>query len=603
MLRNNHLFGLNRLLFGVLPWIFLGGLLSTLPAQSLPSSGPDSTTTDSLKRKPKQVKIRTLKVDPNALLEGKNHRKRLEYSLPEVLETDLLGRQPGFVNSLGQIGKPYRRTWMGVEAGLFRPEGVFFNPYTGAEDVYTVDPSQGLTFFDTRTPYVNLYYAQGKEDLSQLKVDISQNVHPLVNVGLLYYRRNSSGVYQEFETSHDNLGFTARVQSPRERYQGFLSGYFQGANDFLNGGVRQGYEFEELFFKSRQPVALQGASLRKFVRAVNYKHMYSILLSQGWERDTSSRSDSARIKTWSSPHTLLVSNGFTLDGFDQEFNDSGVDSSLNQYQFAVYPTLGDSSFFYERFKQSRWRADLGLTYRFTTQPFETGHRVELGWEEIQFEKNLQTTALRKFKTSWDGDVALRTGLFEIQADAKLHNTISNLFNPETFAEVGGSIGLPAEVRDYEVKDAGPIFKEQDSVRIVVSHRPLRISFRSIVHAQNPTLQQAFGQGWPGNEFQSNPNLENVQFQHARVGLNWTGKSKYVRGEDIPASSFGINAFVSRLSSVVFWDEKMVLNQSQADEFLRFMDWRPGLGWAGKNCFWKTHLLINWQIPMQDWIRC
>lgn len=526
---------------------------------------------DSTKPVAKKVRIRTLEVNPDRLIDGLEFRKPVEYRLSTVIEPDLLGRQSGFVNSLGQIGKPYRRTVMGVESAFFRPEGLYFNPYTGAEDVYTIDVAHGLSYFDTRTPFVNIYYGQGKADLTQLRVDISQNISPFVNVGLLYYRRGSSGVYKEFLTSHNNLAATLNVHTPRDRYKAFFAAYFQEANDNMNGGVRQGFAFEDLFEKSRQPVALESAVMQRLVRAAHFRQTYSLIGNKVILPDSMKMGDSADvIQVVQRPHQLLVYNSFGVDGFDQEYTDGSVDSLLNFYQFPVYPTLGDSSFFYERFKQTRYKADGGITYRLKTERFQTGHRFEVAFEQVVFEKNHIERNLSRFSNTWKGDLHLRTAPFDINADAKVQNTVSNLFNTQPYAELGGSIGFPGEVEDYTYKEAGPIQKELDSTIVYVLHRPLRAEVRSIVQGRNPTLQQAYGAGWAGNHFISNENLRNVRFQHLRLGLTYQGKRERVRGAEVPGMEMSLFGFVSRLNGLIYYDSSMVLQQAASNENLQYV---------------------------------
>lgn len=526
--------------------------------------------TDSLKPA-KLVRIRTLNVDPGAMFNNLPSRTPVAHSLRTLMEPDLLWRLPGFYNWLGQIGKPYRRTMYGIESKYFNPEGLFLDPFTGTENVQIIHPESGLSFFDTRTPYVNVYYGQGQANLAQLRVDVSQNVHPFINVGLMYFRRNSSGVYKNFSTGHNNLALTANGHTKNERYNAFFSwGFHEGIDEF-NGGVEQGFAYEDLFNNSLQPVALSEALLRKYARSLNFKHTFSILNGSGPSQDTTWTADSTmKVVTREHPHSLRLYNSFLIDGYSSEYTDKGLDSTLNQVQFPVYPTFGDSSFFYERYTQSRQKADAGIAYRFSLRRLETGHRFEVAGERITFEKNLHDRALTRFSTMWKGDVRLTTLPFELRGDGKVQNSVTNFFRPETFAELGGSLGILKSVVDYTWKDAGPIASELDSVTKIVEHRPLRIELRSTVHGRNPSMQQAFGAGWAGNRFESDSTLRNTRMNHLRLGIAYQGKSKWERLGELPGNEFALTAFISRLNGVIYYDSSMQLVQTGSSEYLQFL---------------------------------
>lgn len=550
---------------------------------NLPINLTDTTTGDSAKVK--NVRQRTVSVDLELLLNNRNPRDAVSYWLPTLMEPDPLWRQQGFYAWLGQIGKPYRRYLYGLEGSYFREPGVYINPYTGAEDVYTIDPEHGNLYFDTRTPFVNVYYGQGKADLAQLRVDIAQNINPFVNVGLWYYRRNAAGVYNNFSTSHDNIGLTANGHTPNERYNVFLSSNLHQGNDDLNGGVSQVFSYEELFNKASQPVVLSEATLRRMHKSVALKHSFRLtgdtvmpidttwtLQDSVWSAaDSSWKIDSLmEVATKRQPHRLQVYNGFLVDYFHNQFTDTLIDPAINAVQFPVYPTLGDSAFFYERFRQTRYRVDGGLSYRFKLAKLETGHRVEIAAERIDFNKNLRTRTQNKLTTSWWGDLRVSPGPFEVLADARVQTMVNNLFSVENYVEIGGSLGLPNEVFDYARKVPGPIRTELDSILVSKTHRPITFDVRSIVYARNPTLQQAYGVGWPGNTIESDTALSNTIMQHLRGGITYRAKSRWTKFGEVPGTELGLSAFVSRLNQMIYYDTTMQLVQAPRSTYLQWM---------------------------------
>ncbi|HEX2899297.1 MAG TPA: putative porin, partial [Bacteroidia bacterium] len=252
----------------------------------------DTLATDS--PKVKKVKIKTDWLDPVALMNGYAHRQDADFKLDELMYPDFIDRAGGFATTLGQWGKPYQRYRYGTEASNFE-QGHYVNPINGNENVYFLDPQYEMRYYDTRTPYVNAYYAQGKADAAQLRIDVAQNVHPLVNVSLLYYRRQCNGVYNNFVTDHNTLGATSNFHTLNERYQAYGHFLLQKHDDALNGGVlviQDSIQFQ----KGTQPVLLESANYRRLSRAGSFRHFYRIT------KDTAD----AR-------HQLQVYNGFIAD--------------------------------------------------------------------------------------------------------------------------------------------------------------------------------------------------------------------------------------------------------------------------------------------------
>lgn len=526
----------------------------------------------------KVVTQRTLNWDLARLRDNLNYLQLVSYRLQEVMEPDLLWRQDGHYTWLGQIGKPYRRSIYGLDGSNFRGQGVFINPYTGAEDAYIPDPEANLLYFDTRTPYINVYFGQGKADLSQLRVDLSQNINPFVNVGLWYYRRVANGVYNSFTTDHQNLGFTVNGHTPNERYQAFLSGTVHDGKDQINGGVEQNFflseldsTYEELFGKTLVSVAIDDAVLRRRNQTFTFFHSYRISGDTLPYQDTVWAADTVqRIRTAQRPNRLRIYNGFLFQVFENEYSDIGFDSALVTNPFPVYPTMGALALFHERFLQNRGKGYAGAAYRFKTNGFETGHRVEVGLDVVDFYKNRVQRVQTKFNSSYWGDLRINPGPFEVKADAQVHNTVSNLFTAENYVELGGSLGLPNGVEDYAYKIAGPPRREKDSVEVKRTHRPFSVELRSIVYGRNPTLQQAYGYGAWDNRFQADSTLNNMRMSHVRLGAVYRGKTRLGKNGEVPGTEIGLHAFVSRSAQYIYYDSNLVLRQTDRDTFLQWL---------------------------------
>ncbi|MEM7040652.1 MAG: putative porin, partial [Bacteroidota bacterium] len=349
----------------------------------------DSTVTDSVKKDEKVVAERTVWLDPELLVDGHQHRKLSAYSLEEVMYPDLHLRLDGFSHHLGQISKPYRRYLYGAESSFFQT-GLFLNPITGNENVFMIDPEKNVRYFDTRTPYVNAYYGQGKADLAQLRVDISQNVHPLVNVSLMYYRRQSDGVYGEFATDQNNLGITSNFHTLDDRYHAFFNFLYQQHNDQLNGGVGQFFDYEELFDKGSQPLALSGADLKREQRSLYFRHIFRI------NKDTVDKA-----------HRLQLYNSVRTDGFFNQYGDTVIDADVNLVEHPVLPTYdGTSDFLFEKFRTGSFKVDAGLSHRYRKPTFQLGNRVEVAQEFRTYNKNFRDYTQNSFTPSVKGDLLI-----------------------------------------------------------------------------------------------------------------------------------------------------------------------------------------------------
>jgi hypothetical protein len=83
-----------------------------------------------------------------------------------------------------------------------------YNPY----DVYFMKAEEAQ-FFKTKTPYTDLFYAQGSNELIFLQAKHSQNILPRWNIGFAYQRITSLGFLPRQNTSIYNYQLTTAYQS------------------------------------------------------------------------------------------------------------------------------------------------------------------------------------------------------------------------------------------------------------------------------------------------------------------------------------------------------------------------------------------------------
>jgi hypothetical protein len=496
----------------------------------------DTASVDSPRTK--KIKIKTDWLDPVALMNGYSLRQETNFKLDELMYPDFIDRQGGFSTTLGQWGKPYQRFRYGTEASNFEL-GNYVHPINGTENVYFLDPQYGMRYYDTRTPYVNAYYAQGRADAAQLRIDVAQNVNPLLNFSLLYYRRQCNGVYSNFVTDHNTLGATSNFHTLNERYQVYGHFLLQKHDDALNGGVLPLLPDLEQFEKGSQPVVLLDARYRRLSRAASFRQFYRIIKD-----------------TVATPHSLQVYNGFIADYLINQFIDQEVSPLLNTALYPVYPTIGpDSTYFFEKSEYIRKKVDAGITYRYLGPNFKARQRIELSQEFGVFKKNLEQMDIRRFTILWKGQLKSDPNPRELEANWTYRQTFSNVFNPESYAELDVAYRFPKWQLDYSHRVPGPPLKPEDSATITKTHRPLALQLHLLSYGRNPTLQQAFGEARPGNNMAVLTNFSNRRINHFNLGLELRGKDQWTTIGELRGNSIRISAFTTRQAGMIYFTPK------------------------------------------------
>jgi len=516
----------------------------------------DSLNRDSLAAQ-KKVRILTERFDLQALEAGKDPRAGVQMDLEQATYFDVLERQEGFAVTLGQLGKPYRRYRYGVDAG-FLQTGTTINPFTGEEDVYLNDPTKDIKFFDTRTPYVHVYYGKGKSDLGALWVDVSQNINPWWNVSALYRRETSNGTYSEFATSHYNLYLNTNFRTRNDRYHLFTSGSFSELSDELNGGMAQSDTLAWNFRKGSEPVSLSGADLLKRQNALFFKHYYSIL----------------KPDTVENPHKLLVYNHVMRDFFINQYTDTIISESVRSAIFPVYPTLADTAdFIYERYQHQRWSYGEGLTYSYTGKRFQTQHQINVLNEIINFDKNLVDYRLNKLTRSWKAGITMAPEAFSLQGDFQLQRTTSNFFETEGLARGKVSLSFPKAKEDYTYQIAvekRPGDPKPDSVTVSKERRPVEVFTMAMNFNRNPSIQQAFGTGWEGNGFTGDRSFRSRRLELLTAGIEYRSKSTKTNYGEIKGHRVRLTGFLSRQYRMIYVNPIGLLSQSQPGSYLEFL---------------------------------
>jgi hypothetical protein len=142
--------------------------------------------------------------------------------------------------------------------------------------VYFFDPEQA-EYINTRTPYTDLFYAQGPEEMRFIRAKHSQNITPRWNVGLDYQRITSQGFLVSQYTSMFNVQGHTSFQSRNKRYHLVANTTWNRALMQENGGVTSDSVFAELPLNSKQmPMKLANAQSRIHNRSIRVKQYWNM---------------------------------------------------------------------------------------------------------------------------------------------------------------------------------------------------------------------------------------------------------------------------------------------------------------------------------------
>jgi hypothetical protein len=117
----------------------------------------------------------------------------------------------------------------------------FMNPYS----FYGFTPDN-IKFYNTKGPFSNLsYYSSGNKRSGEtdVKVLLSQNVNPSLNVGLYYQKMGAIGIYQNQRTKDKTFNMFASYVG--EKYVAHAGYIYNGINNKENGGIVNDFFLED----------------------------------------------------------------------------------------------------------------------------------------------------------------------------------------------------------------------------------------------------------------------------------------------------------------------------------------------------------------------
>jgi hypothetical protein len=150
-----------------------------------------------------------------------------------------LYRQYTLFQDLGNIGTPAQSLFFRVE----RPTGFVasYNPFEG----YFIK-SDAARYYNTRTPYTDLFVALGSNELIYLTAKHYQNILPRWNVGVDFQRITSQGFLLRQYTSMYNYQFSTMYSSRNQRYALLANATWNRGIVEESGGIESDSAFNSL---------------------------------------------------------------------------------------------------------------------------------------------------------------------------------------------------------------------------------------------------------------------------------------------------------------------------------------------------------------------
>lgn len=139
---------------------------------------------------------------------------------------------------LGNSGLPFNKfafsPIQGENASQYRPNNYqhyFINPNT-------------IHFFNTRTPFSDLFYLTGSKKEQVFKMIFSYNLRKNWNISVDFFRIRSDGFYRRQNTNNNCIALSSNYRTQNDRYRLLTALIYNSAENAENGGVSDDSVFE-----------------------------------------------------------------------------------------------------------------------------------------------------------------------------------------------------------------------------------------------------------------------------------------------------------------------------------------------------------------------
>ncbi|MEM7367762.1 MAG: putative porin [Bacteroidota bacterium] len=522
-----------------------------------------------------QIQPDTRYWDRKGLFSHQEFQQKVIHSFETHHLWDALDQAQGFVQSLGQIGKPYLAYHHGIEERYF-DQPYWRNPVYGRYNRYIIGNNQ-VRYIDTKTPYVGVDYLQGPNKLQLADVTMSQNISPFLNVTFNLNRQRSDGVYRSFTTDHTSFYLSSNFHTENNRYYAFGHLLHNGFNDNIHGGVpRNASEplpileggiiqdvpsvFNPTFFKGGAAPALSDASPpnnKRVVQSAYLDHYYHLLGDP--DGDAVNRLSLRNEISWEVQRLTYTDEILPL-------------STIQANRIPIYPTLDTLAEDIFEGHKSRWFKALGEV-SYSLEPRE-------GWQlNLNGGLNYQRISLLKDTllagqniTEQVARASLNLPFFE--ANANIIQRVSDRFPVQQTIGINAKLFPLGSQSLYKIRGDSVLTDTMTEKQLTLHNSvmsrdrsPVTISFDYDLRNLNPSLFQAYFYGDSGNVFQPNLNLKNQQLNHLSAGIRYDFRTPIRRKDTLLPMYVSLDVFLSRMGNMVLYDDSMQVIQAADGEAL------------------------------------
>lgn len=291
----------------------------------------------------------------------------IDTSLNDYNHTNRLYQDGNFYQSLGAMGHA-------TQSIIFNPRSsIGFEYGKNSFDVYSINENN-LKFYNSYTPFTEIYYRSAPEKEQEMNVALSQSVYKDLTVGMDIQIMNTPGPYLDHETNSRRVAFTSHYISDNKRY---TAAAFYSHNKYdveENGGIVDDYIFEGNIDTDRQiyDVNLTNSATIQKESTLYLKHAFELsptkALSDSIEGTKKTPFNFGRLQ-----HTIKYyreSYSFIEEYSDKnDFYANHYLDTLSTYDTSYYRVL-ENTFSWQNSSLFRTKKslgfDFGLTHRFIT---------------------------------------------------------------------------------------------------------------------------------------------------------------------------------------------------------------------------------------------
>ncbi len=489
---------------------------------------------------------------------------------------DDLDTLSGVSHHLGQVGKPYQHFRFGVNDKWFTSP-YWRNPLTQATNLYILNPEYQTMYYDTKTPYVNINFAQGPQqankNITLLEVTTSYNVTPFFNLAAFYKRRQSESIYGNNTADNRLIHLNGYYHSFKNRLAVFSTLQYNEFYQLYNGGTARVYGSpeESSFDKGSEYLNLSDATGKWIVKSATIEPIFHLIFT----KDSTRSGQKLSLKG-------LVQHEYTRFRFGAENIRAEV---LNAAWVPPLPTFSfepDKDAMYEKTETYRYRAGSKVLYGFNLKDYL---RLEAkgGLEYNRLVVTQKDSAYRLTQNTFvqTAEATLSSPrLLGFEYNLSFYTRPNNLFNPETYWGNTARFRIPFTIN----KDS---LQREDGVKEVIKRKSaLHLTVFYLLHSMNPSIFQKYLPPGYGNRFSPDSTLKNQQLNHLRASLKWEGSAKINQvgkaRDTLLSNYFSVQPFLSQCYNMIYYSDTLQVRQAKSGDILTF----SGMEMSGRIRFFR-----------------